>query len=74
MRYTILCHETATDFACRNDPEQAGPDWADWSTNWASQAQAGVFEQGAGLLQPEAARPCACVPPGVSFRTVRLPR
>lgn len=55
MQYTILCYETAADFARRSDPAEAGPYWAGWSAYGATLAQAGVFVSGAGLLPPAGA-------------------
>jgi hypothetical protein len=55
MQYTILCYETARDFARRSDPAEAGPYWAGWSAYGATLAQAGVFVSGAGLLPPDSA-------------------
>lgn len=55
MQFTILCYETAEDFARRSDPVEAGPYWAGWSAYGATLAQAGVFVSGAGLMGPETA-------------------
>jgi hypothetical protein len=55
MQFTILCYETASDFARRDDPAEAGPYWAGWSAYGATLAQAGVFVSGAGLLPPDKA-------------------
>ncbi len=55
MKYTILCYETAADFARRDNPETAGAYWAGWSAYGAALAQAGVMVGGAGLLPPSAA-------------------
>lgn len=52
MQFTILCYETAADFARRSDPAEAGPYWAGWSAYGATLAQAGVFVSGAGLMPP----------------------
>ncbi len=54
MQYTVLCYETAADFARRTGPD-AGAYWAGWSAYGATLAQAGVFVFGAGLLPPDAA-------------------
>lgn len=67
MQFTILCYETAQDFACRNDPALAGAYWAGWSAYGATLAQAGVFVSGAGLLPPDQA---ATVRIGPAGRTV----
>jgi hypothetical protein len=55
MHYALLCHETAAEFARRNDPSEAGPYWAARSAYGATLAQAGVFVSGAGLLPPDQA-------------------
>lgn len=68
MQFTILCYETAADFARRSDPTEAGPYWAGWSAYGATLAQAGVFVSGAGLLPPSAA---ATVRVGAAGRTVQ---
>jgi hypothetical protein len=68
MQYTILCYETAQDFARRDNPAEAGPYWAGWSAYGATLAQAGVFVSGAGLLPPDKA---ATVRIGPSGRTVQ---
>lgn len=66
MQFTILCYETAADFARRSGPD-AGAYWAGWSAYGATLAQAGAFVSGAGLLPPDAA---ATVRIGASGRTV----
>lgn len=68
MQFTILCYETAADFAKRSDPTEAGPYWAGWSAYGATLAQAGVFVTGTGLLPPSAA---ATVRVGPAGRTVQ---
>jgi hypothetical protein len=68
MQFTILCYETAADFARRNDSAEAGPYWAGWSAYGATLAQAGVFVSGAGLLPPATA---ATVRTGGGARTVQ---
>ncbi len=55
MKFTLLCYESARDFARRSDPAEAGPYWASWSAYSATLAQAGVFVSGAGLLPPDTA-------------------
>ncbi len=52
MQFTILCYESAADFARRADPAEAGPYWAGWSAYGATLAQAGVLVSGLGLLPP----------------------
>ncbi|MGQ0567752.1 MAG: YciI family protein [Gemmobacter sp.] len=68
MQFTILCYETAADFARRTDPVESGPYWAGWSAYGATLAQAGVFVSGAGLLPPAMA---ATVRTGGGGRTVQ---
>lgn len=68
MQYTILCYETAADFARRADPDEAGPYWAGWSAYGATLAQAGVFVSGAGLLPPDAATTVRIGPAGRSVQ------
>lgn len=55
MQYTILCYETAADFARRNAPATAGDYWAGWSAYGAALAEARVLVSGAGLLPPASA-------------------
>ena len=54
MQFTILCYETAADFAKRNSAE-APVYWGAWSAYGATLAQAGVLVSGAGLLAPDMA-------------------
>jgi len=54
MQFTILCYETAADFAKRNSAE-APVYWGAWSAYGATLAQAGVLVSGAGLLPPDMA-------------------
>lgn len=55
MQFTILCYETAADFARRSDRVESGPYWAGWSAYGATLVQAGVFVSGAGLMPPASA-------------------
>jgi hypothetical protein len=55
MQFTILCYETATDFARRDNPDTARAYWGEWSAYGGALAQAGVLVSGAGLLPPATA-------------------
>lgn len=68
MQFTILCYETAADFARRSDPVAAGPYWAEWSAYGATLAQAGVLVSGAGLMPPGTA---TTLRPGPAGRQVQ---
>lgn len=67
-QYSILCYETAADFARRADPEHAGPWWAGGSASGATLVQAGVFVSGAGLLPPGSAATVRSCPAGRSVQ------
>ena len=71
MQFSILCYETAADFARRSDATESGPCWAGWSAYGATLAQAGVFVSGAGLLPPPRSAPAAADAP---CRTAPLPK
>ena len=57
MNYTILIHETPSDFAERNhpDPKKREAYWAAWPAYTQALKDAGVFVGGAGLQPPESA-------------------
>jgi hypothetical protein len=55
MHYMLLLNETETDFARRNDPEQAGAYWGGWNAFIGAMAQAGIIVKGDGLQGPHAA-------------------
>lgn len=55
MTYALLFHESAADFALRDDPEKAGAYWAAWSSYIAAIGEAGIVQGGEGLLPPQTA-------------------
>jgi hypothetical protein len=55
MRYALLFHESAADFALREDPEKAGAYWAAWTSYIAALGQSGIVLSGEGLLPPDTA-------------------
>ena len=55
MQYLLLLNETETEFAKRNDPEQAGAYWGGWNAFISSMAQAGIIVKGDGLQGPHTA-------------------
>lgn len=55
MQYALLFHESAADFALRNDPEKAAAYWAAWSAYIGVLEQSGVVVNGSGLLPPDTA-------------------
>lgn len=55
MRYALLFHESASDFALREDPEKAGAYWAAWKSFISTLEGSGIIISGAGLLPPNAA-------------------
>jgi hypothetical protein len=55
MQYALLFHESAADFALRNDPEKAGAYWAAWTAYIGTLNQSGIVVSGAGLLPPDTA-------------------
>ncbi len=55
MQFMLLLNETETEFAKRNDPEQAGAYWGGWNAFIGAMAQAGVIVKGDGLQGPHTA-------------------
>jgi hypothetical protein len=55
MQYMLLLNETASEFAKRNDPDQAGAYWGGWSAFIGAMAQAGIVVNGDGLQGPQTA-------------------
>lgn len=53
MRYAILIHESASDFAARNDAERAPQYWGAWKAYNAALVAAGVITGGAALQGPD---------------------
>jgi hypothetical protein len=55
MLVSLLVHETAEDFARRQDPAAAGGYWGAYTAYGQALAAAGVMRGGAGLLPPATA-------------------
>ena len=55
MQYMLLLNETQSEFARRNDPEQAPGYWGGWNAFIGAMAQAGVIVKGDGLQAPQMA-------------------
>ena len=55
MQYMLLLNEPDSEFARRNDPEQAGAYWGGWSAFIGAMAQAGIVVKGDGLQGPQTA-------------------
>lgn len=55
MHYMLLLTEPETEFAKRNDPDQAGAYWGGWNAYIGALAQAGVIVKGDGLQGPHTA-------------------
>lgn len=55
MQYALLYHESAADFALRNDPEKAPAYWEAWSAYLSTIMESGIVVNGAGLLPPDTA-------------------
>ena len=55
MQYMLLLNEPESEFAKRNDPEQAGAYWGDWNAFIGAMAQAGIIVKGDGLQGPQTA-------------------
>jgi hypothetical protein len=55
MQYMLLLTEPETEFAKRNDPDQAGAYWGGWNAYIGALAQAGVIVKGDGLQGPHTA-------------------
>ena len=55
MQYMLLLNEPESEFAKRNDPEQAGAYWGGWNAFISAMAQAGIIVKGDGLQGPHTA-------------------
>lgn len=55
MQYMLLLNEPETEFAKRNDPQQAAVYWGGWNAFIGAMAQAGVIVKGDGLQGPNTA-------------------
>lgn len=59
MQYMLLLNEPESEFARRNDPQQAAGYWGGWNAFIGAMAQAGVIVKGDGLQGPNTAHaPC----------------
>ncbi len=52
MQYMLLLNEPESEFAKRNDPQQAAAYWGGWNAFIGAMAQAGVIVKGDGLQGP----------------------
>ena len=55
MQYMLLLNEPESEFAKRNDPEQAGAYWGGCNAFIGAMAQAGIIVKGDGLQGPHTA-------------------
>lgn len=55
MQFMIAIHETADDFAARNDPARAGAYWGPWTAYVKAIQEAGIIRGGSALQPPETA-------------------
>jgi hypothetical protein len=55
MQYILLLNEPESEFAKRNDPQQAAAYWGGWNAFIGAMQQAGIIVKGDGLLGPETA-------------------
>ncbi|MEN9874222.1 MAG: hypothetical protein RL186_1119 [Pseudomonadota bacterium] len=55
MQYMLIMTEPESEFAKRNDPNEAGAYWGGWSAFIGAMAQAGIIVNGDGLHPPHTA-------------------
>ena len=55
MQFILLLNEPESEFAKRDDPQQAGAYWGGWNAYIGAMAQAGIIVKGDGLLGPHTA-------------------
>jgi hypothetical protein len=55
MQYMMILTEPETEFAKRNDPNEAGAYWGGWNAFIGAMAQAGIIVNGDGLHPPHTA-------------------
>lgn len=55
MQYMLLLNENETEFAKRNDPEQASTYWGGWNAFIGAMGEAGIIVSGNGLQGPHSA-------------------
>ncbi len=55
MQFMLIMTEPETEFAKRNDPQEAGPYWGGWSAFIGAMRQSGIIVNGDGLEPPHTA-------------------